>query len=388
MIGELKSKTWLFPDIEFNDHHWIMCVRLYKNNILINPVKHELGPEYHAEYNAITWYKSAKPQDKAATIIKRGKQGRNVYEQALFEAHAKWLKRKETHNVVKCVPMIVKVWDLEMTPEKFAKIDDKWIGQRKYNGVRCLACKINNKVHLVSRHLKPYRMPEIEAALATMPANIMLDGELYKFGLSLQEISGIVRGAENARKNELWYQIFDCYEFDNKDAPFVERYARISHMRDKYIKISPNVTIGKFTNYREFEREMTKVYKEFLKEGYEGIILRAANAPYEPGIHGRRSDFIYKHKPKLTMEFKIVGYTDGRGKEKGAVIWICETRHGDKFNVRPKWPYKEREEIFKKLENSTAFNKYKNKLMTVEYADLSIAGIPLQPRAIAIRDYE
>ena len=291
--------------------------------------------------------------------------------------------------------MIVKVLDIDMSPDKFEKINDSWTGQRKYNGVRCIACKSAGKVKLFSRHLKQYSMPHIEAALQNMPDDIMIDGELFKFGLPLQTLVGIVRAAENKYKDDLWYQVFDLYDLKNKDAPFIDRYDKIKQIINnlpskKYIKLSPNIKIGKFTDYREFERAMNKVYRDFLSEHYEGIILRADHAPYEPGIHGKRSDFVYKHKPLLTKEFKIIGFTDGAGKEKNAIIWICETKHGEKFNVRPKWPYEERIKIYNDIKNNESlFNKkYKHKMLTVEYESLSIDDVPLQPRAIAIRIYE
>ena len=58
--GEIKLKVWIFPDVAYNGHHWIMKVKLYKGAELITPIKNrQLGPEYYAEYIVESWYEKS-----------------------------------------------------------------------------------------------------------------------------------------------------------------------------------------------------------------------------------------------------------------------------------------------------------------------------------------
>ena len=124
--------------------------------------------------------------------------------------------------------------------------------------------------------------------------------------------------------------------------------------------------------------------------GYEGAMLRNTNGEYLASADkASRSSDLVKLKPKHTDEFKIIGYTQGkRGKDKGAIIWICSTENDNEFNVTPKdMTYEERYDLFIDCEKNFD-EKYFNKMMTVEYEDLSKAGVPQRAKAVIIRDYE
>jgi hypothetical protein len=97
-----------------------------------------------------------------------------------------------------------------------------------------------------------------------------------------------------------------------------------------------------------------------------------------------------KRKPRHSSEFKIVGYGDGtNGKEKGAILWILETKTNVQFTVVPiDMTYIERYELFSSMSLDLFETKYRNKMMTVEYDDLSSDGVPLRAKAKCIRDYD
>lgn len=375
--GEIKLNTWIFPDIVFDDHHWLMCVRLYKNRVLQYPLTKITGSEFHAEYQVLTWKDDSPPSTyKTPTIIKEGKQKRNVFEQAMFEANKKWTDKKTKHVLSnKCgyiPPMKLKILD----DVDFEKLGGEWYCQRKYNGIRCIVCQ--GKVF--SRKLKSYNIPHI---VDKLPKEIMFDGELYIHGEPLQNLSSIVRGDDAAAKLQLKFIIFDFYDPVRPKLIYEDRLAELNKLDLKNpLYLAPTDWLGEPNR-----KKMEVFYKKYLIEGYEGIILRRADAPYLPAFHGRATDVVLKHKPKRTDEFKCVGYTSGRGKELGAVIWIAKTNSGINFNVRPSMPYAERRAIFKELENG-GFSKYKGKPITIEYDSLSIDGVPQQPRAIAFRTYE
>ena len=146
--------------------------------------------------------------------------------------------------------------------------------------------------------------------------------------------------------------------------------------------------------------------KQFLKEGYEGAIARKDSAGYRYGYSNYHSANLLKIKPKQDSEFPVVDFTQGtRGKDVGAVIWICEVPDPkdprDKtFHVVPKdMEYKTRYALFKRLsqlvqgpsgEMVTRFERdVKGLPLTVEYAESSAkTGKPLQAKAKAFRTYE
>jgi DNA ligase-1 len=58
-----------------------------------------------------------------------------------------------------------------------------------------------------------------------------------------------------------------------------------------------------------------------VAEGFEGIMIKSMDAPYEC----KRSDFWMKWKPTITVDLKIVGFEQGTGRNEnrlGAII--CE----------------------------------------------------------------
>ena len=82
------------------------------------------------------------------------------------------------------------------------------------------------------------------------------------------------------------------------------------------------------------------------------------------------------------IQVAVAGFTEGEGSEKGLVIWICKTKDGKPFNVRPRGTHEERAELFKKAKN------YVGQKLTVRYQELSDDGIPRFPVGITFRDYE
>ena len=115
----------------------------------------------------------------------------------------------------------------------------------------------------------------------------------------------------------------------------------------------------------------------FMKEGHEGTILRNIDAPYEIK---KRSKNLQKYKDFQDEEFKIIDFTEGKGVEKGLILWICETKEGNTFTVRPKGTHEERRTLYKNGK------KYIGKKLTVIFQEYTKDGIPRFPVGKTIRD--
>jgi hypothetical protein len=87
----------------------------------------------------------------------------------------------------------------------------------------------------------------------------------------------------------------------------------------------------------------------------------------------------------------VVDFDEGKkGKDKGAIIWILKTHDTDKqFNATPKnTTYEERYKLYKEAIAEKGFtNKFKGRMMTIEYEDLSKDEIPLRAKSIGFREH-
>lgn len=235
-------------------------------------------------------------------------------------------------------------------------------------------------------------------------------GELYLHGKSLNWISGQARRGDD--EGQLQFHIFDVF-FPHAKAAGHDMESR---HRQAYIDAffaaadaagveHPHVVRVENFPVRSLP-ELNALAKEFLGQGYEGAIARKDKAGYRYSYSNYHSANLVKIKPIHDAEFKVVDFTQGtRGKDVGAVIWICEVpnpvvRSDKLFNVVPKdMTYEDRYAIFRCLgalvdgpggKKVTRFARdIKGLPLTVEYAELSAkTGKPLQAKALAFRTYE
>jgi ATP-dependent DNA ligase len=354
---------------------------------------------------------------------------RNPFQSALIIARSQWLKRKEkggnemnskvgneslhkqvdiskatiTLNVM-YFPMLAKTYK---DAEKY--IQYPLFVQPKLDGIRCLIYlrEKNNPESVIAytRTKKPF--PSIEYIKKVLypylnslydeknNQSIYLDGELYKHGKKLQEISGDSRN-EKESKNKNEYHIYDCfypldidsdkYSFEKRLEQLKELFSSISKKDKLYIKEVP-------TEEAKDIKEANKIYANYIKKGYEGAMLRNKKGPYlankDKTSSALRSNDLIKMKPTFTDEFEVSGFTEGtKGKDKGAIIWICKTANGEEFNVTPKdTTYDERYKLYKDCIDNFD-KKYKGRMLTVEYQDLSKNNVPQRAKALTFRDYE
>ena len=161
------------------------------------------------------------------------------------------------------------------------------------------------------------------------------------------------------------YRVFDCFEIKNKKS-FEDRdklLKKIFKKKNKKISYIETVLVN---NIDEFENK----FNQYLTEGYEGIMARNRKSFYELS---KRSSNLQKHKKFIDSEFKIVGYEEGSGTDKGTVIWKCVSKTNQVFNVRPVGDCDYRKKLLEDAE------KYVGQFLTVKYQELSKKGVPRFP---------
>ncbi len=246
--------------------------------------------------------------------------------------------------------------------------------QPKLDGVRCVAVQGRG---LFSRNGKAFpHLQHIRAEVDAMPTGTVLDGELYSDTLSFQEIVGLVKkqkltAADQAKMPTIHLAVYDLIVDGPTNAERNTQLATLltgkSHLRS--------------VETRECVRQedVGAVHNEWVSAGYEGVMLRNKAAKYRVGV---RSVDLQKYKEFEDAEYRVVGFKEGDGLEKGCVVWVCETAKGQPFAVRPRGTHEERAALF--LEGG----KYVGKSLCVRYQELTTDGIPRFPVGIAFRDYE
>lgn len=247
--------------------------------------------------------------------------------------------------------------------------------QRKYDGTRCVGVPASG---LFSRNRKQYpHMEHIVADMAALPAEIVLDGELYSDELTFQEIVGLVkRQSLKAGDAEKMKKIkFHVYDIIN-DEPYEARKASLDIMFRafpfRYITaVATEVAAG--------PEDVKRLHNVYVAEGYEGIMLRNAGGTYSVG---QRSADLQKYKEFQDEEYTVIGFKEGEGAEAGCVIWLCKTGAGREFACRPRGSREDRAALF--VDGAA----YVGKKLTVRFQELSDEGVPRFPVGIAFRDYE
>jgi DNA ligase-1 len=247
--------------------------------------------------------------------------------------------------------------------------------QRKYDGTRCVAVPGTG---LFSRNRKKYpHMEHILEEIKTLPASLVLDGELFSKDLTFQDIVGLVKretlkpgDAEKQLKIEL--HVYDIIS----DAPYEDRKGRLealfSQFKFKYLKMVATEVCAK-------KDDLKALHDKYVEQGFEGIMLRNRDGLYAVG---QRSSSLQKYKEFCDDEFMITGFSSGTGVEEGCVIWECKTKAGQKFMCRPRGTREERVEHFRNGD------KYIGKMLTVIYQEMSDTNIPRFPVGKSIRDFE
>jgi ATP-dependent DNA ligase len=326
--------------------------------------------------------------------IKQNKHETTPYEQCYQETERKWKDKKEKENYKESVdqetkdnfvylPMLANTYDPKKKTGK--GITFPCYVQPKLDGLRCVVYIQNGTIHYQSRtagyfetmdHLTPYLLPVFKKY-----PNLILDGELYTTDIPFEELAGLIKKKKltDSDKERLKAVEYHIYDIISEKETFEERYQIIDHLFQKEFIFIGSPIKKVFTTLVSDVPSFHHKFTEFVYEGYEGIMLRNVEGLYRCNY---RSNDLQKYKEFLETEYEIVNFTEGDGRDKGSVIWVCKTEDGREFNVRPKGEMKQRQEWFKNG------GKYVGKKLTVIYQELSEKGVPRFPVGKAVRDYE
>lgn len=251
--------------------------------------------------------------------------------------------------------------------------------QRKLDGVRCMAFWHGDSVKLLSRGGKEWKIPHIAGELEKfLPEDLVFDGEIYIHGMLLQDINKLVKkhrpGPEGSERLEYW--VYDCFKMGETEMVWDERGSILSQIGINKNHERNKVCINGKGWVANSEEEIIRFQQQFIKDGYEGAIVRCLDGDYNLGHRSRK---LLKVKSFLDEEFKVIGFTHGEGRASKCVIWICETKEGKEFNVFPRGTFEERENW---LEHG---DDYVGKMLNIRFSHWSEENKPQQPIGITFR---
>ena len=203
----------------------------------------------------------------------------------------------------------------------------------KLDGVRVLAVCSGGAVTLYSRNGKVFEnFPQIAAAIEdNYPAlgkrSFVLDGEIV--GESFQKLMKQAHRKGNAETDNMVYHVFDCiplasFEEGHYNAQQYKRIEQLEAARSAFaetdcLRIMSGIEVN--LNTCEGHDQMRRYAEDAVANGYEGILVKDLDAPYEC----RRSSAWLKWKPVLSVDLSIVAYEEGTGKNTGKLgALVCE----------------------------------------------------------------
>ncbi len=293
-----------------------------------------------------------------------------------------------TNGVVK--PMLAK--QVDKVTNKAIFENKEWYASRKIDGLRCLIY-MNEKgeLHTSSRGAMNYdhamykilSNKQLIQCFKDHPGLIM-DGECYHHGWTLQQLNGVARTIVTAVDYEVlqfyWYDIVDMTQ------DFKHRFITMNKIRDELdLQFDPNRTFEEDELRIQFVPQvrvkgynnMLKLHNDYVSEGWEGLVVRDPSRPYKP--NGRTNDMI-KIKVYKDDCFKVIGKEAGlRGSED--MVFIMQMSDGRTFKAKPFGDRAQKEEYWNNFEE-----KYEGHIGECKFFYYSDDGIPLQPAFKAFRN--
>ena len=250
--------------------------------------------------------------------------------------------------------------------KRLAKWKPPYLVQPKLDGERCRAIPTEHGGYkLLSSELNQFvSVPHINHALSR--SNLWpqeLDGELYKHGMTFEQIISICSRTVNLHPDHslMQYHIFDRVNSESQ----VDRIFKPDR-RGPLVFVETTVAFSL--------EDVMRIYDGYLEADYEGMIVRHIDASYIR----RRSIYVMKFKPKKSDHYKITGYKeevskDGVPKERLGAL-ICSSDGYEEFSVGSGLSADDRQRLWSTKENLIG------KLCHVQYQHITPGkGVPRFP---------
>ena len=223
--------------------------------------------------------------------------------------------------------------------------------ETKLDGVRVLAVFNSGVVTLYSRNGKVFNnFSHIENALYECyqeiwqlifnrnpyAENFVLDGEII--GDSFQDLMKQAHRKKDADASDSRYYVFDAiplieFQSGSWSVKQHKRIEMLESVRDQFketdcLRVMPGITVNLATP--EGHDIMRRFAEDAVAEGYEGIMIKDLDAPYEC----KRTKSWLKWKPTITVDLTISDFEEGTGRNSGRLVAIVCEGVDDERNIR------------------------------------------------------
>lgn len=197
--------------------------------------------------------------------------------------------------------------------------------QPKFDGHRCIVVVESGEPTMWTRTRKPITgLPHIIAAVREAMkkagiTDIVLDGELYNHAYrnNFEDLTSFIRNPSPKPGHEVvQYHIYDIVDLN---ALFEQRHQTIQGLQ-----LDGKTLVEVPTFLAEDEDHVMEIFEGFLRDGFEGLMVRIPAGKYISHPSKRSKDLL-KVKKFDDAEFMVVGVEEGRGRLTGKAIFVCTT---------------------------------------------------------------
>lgn len=267
-------------------------------------------------------------------------------------------------------PMLAQTWN------KVSKKHRRFplIAQPKLNGMRCI--KVGNKF-FTRTGKEIVSVPSLLQMTNTIFGDLPLDGELYYHGMSFEENQSICRPTVNiAEDSRMQYHIFDANIKKGAEIRINRVLWHMVEFFNTHPKYFTNGRIQIVTTVSVVNNDELHQWEEqFIHQGFEGIMLRHPEAPYE---EDKRSYHLLKLKRFYDTEATVIDFLPGMGRLYGTLgalrgRLIDPTFNNITVDVGSGFTDAERNQIWKNRE------RYLFEKFTLKYQEKTKHGVPRFP---------
>lgn len=243
----------------------------------------------------------------------------------------------------------------------------EYIQMPKYDG--CLAIIVCDGSGIMTRTgERVHSLPHVERDARNILPGYVIFGEAYKWDTPFKDISGMFR--RHAPQPELFVVAFDAvpvadWRVGECNEPYKARLARLRAVWDA--TPYPNIIVAPASDAvgsQGFANSLVKI------GGYDGAILRRADAPWHVGAS--KNGEAIKVKPVQSLDLRAVDWFYGKGKHAGRAGGIVVEYRGVQTQVGTGFSDAEREAI--------ASQGTRNYIAEVEFMELTADGKLREPR--------
>lgn len=302
------------------------------------------------QYRNLTGH-AARDAIALAMDVATQKQWNDWYRRILIKDLRCGVSEKTVNKVAKKHPQYqVPLFECQLAHDG-ANHEDKMRGKKqvevKLDGVRVLV--VINDVHgksieMFSRNGKQFHnfdhiIEEIRSVLAEHPAPypLVLDGEIMS--ATFQDLMKQARRKKNADAKDAVLNLFDtvplgCFKNKRWDKPQSFRSELVSAWVEEHADTLEHVTT---LGWEVVDLDTPEGYQRFVElnkaavaGGYEGVMLKDVDAPYEC----KRTVSWLKMKPFIEVTLEIVDVEEGTGKNEGRLGALVCAGEDDGKNIR------------------------------------------------------